>query len=163
MAMSQAAVGKIGTFLREGKKVPKDWGLDSEGRASDDPAAILSGGRVLPFGGHKGAGLAFMLELLTGALAGGLFSFEIGRLDGSGLDPESSKFFLAFDIDVFTDKTRFGERVEELIAYLRPCDSAEDILLPGERGWKTRDLYVQEGIPVHPDILSQLREARISL
>src|SRR5208283_3144831 len=77
MAMSQAAVGKIGTFLREGKKVPADWGLDASGQPSDDPAAILSSRRILPFGEHKGAGLALMMEFLTGALCGGLFSFEI--------------------------------------------------------------------------------------
>lgn len=163
MAMSQAAVGKIGTFLREGKKVPKDWGLDAAGQLSDDPAAILSGGRVLPFGGHKGAGLAFMLELLTGALAGGLFSFEIGRTDESGLDPQSSKFFLAIDIETFTDKRLFSQRVEDLVSYLHSSEPALDILLPGERGWKTRDLYLKQGIPIHQDILQQLRSAGISL
>src|SRR6185369_1596118 len=65
MAMSQAALGKIGTFLREGKPVPAGWGLNARGKPSVDPAAILSSGKVLPFGGHKGAGLAFMMELLT--------------------------------------------------------------------------------------------------
>jgi LDH2 family malate/lactate/ureidoglycolate dehydrogenase len=117
----------------------------------------------LPFGGYKGAGLAFMLELLTGALAGGLFSFEIGRLDGRGLDPESTKFFLAINIEAFTDKTRFGERVEEFVAHLRSCESGLEILLPGDRGWNKREIYLKEGIPVHLDILSQLREAGISL
>src|SRR5258708_7311963 len=65
IAMSQAAVGKIRTFLREGRKVPADWGLDGSGRPSDDPAAILASRSDLPFGGHKCVGLALMMALLT--------------------------------------------------------------------------------------------------
>ena len=70
MAMSQAAVGKIGTYLREGKRVPSGWGLDASGMPTDDPAAILESGLILPMGDHKGAGLALMMELLTGTLSG---------------------------------------------------------------------------------------------
>ena len=116
MAMSQAAMGKIGTFLREGKKVPANWGRDAVGRPTDDPAAILAGKKTLPFGEHKGVGLAFMMELLTGALCGGMFSHEIAQADPSGLDAGSSKLFLALDISAFVDVERFGQRVEDLIA-----------------------------------------------
>src|SRR5690606_23512277 len=41
MAMSQAAVGKVSTWLREGKPVPENWGLDADGKPSSDPGAIL--------------------------------------------------------------------------------------------------------------------------
>lgn len=163
LAMSQAAVGKIGTFLREGKKVPASWGLDASGQPCQDPAAILSSGKVLPFGEHKGAGLALMMELLTAALAGGLFSFEIGRADPSGLDPGSSKLFLALDVQAFTDQQRFAQRVEELLTHLHKAEPGLTITLPGERGWQTREHYLAEGIPIHPDIAVQLRAIGICL
>lgn len=41
MAMSQAAVGKVGTWLREGRAIPDNWGLDATGQPSNDPKAIL--------------------------------------------------------------------------------------------------------------------------
>src|SRR5215469_5409773 len=132
MAMSQAAIGKIGTFLREGKKVPSNWGLDASGKSSEDPAAILASGKVLPFGDHKGAGLAFMIELLTGGLSGGPFSFEIGKADTSGLDPGSSKLFLAIDVEAFIDAVQFRRRVEEFISYLGSAEPGLEIALPGE-------------------------------
>ena len=52
-------------------------------------------------GGHKGTGLALMMELLTAGLSGGFFGHEIVARDRSGLDPDSSKLFVAIDIDTF--------------------------------------------------------------
>jgi LDH2 family malate/lactate/ureidoglycolate dehydrogenase len=163
MAMSQAAVGKIGTYLREGTKVPANWGLDAAGQPSDDPAAILAGGKILPFGDHKGAGLAFMMELLTGALAGGLFSYEIGRADPTGLDPGSSKLFLALDVSAFVDAERFGQRVDDWIAWLHQAEPGLMIMLPGERGWQARERHLAEGIPIHAEIAAQLETIGVRL
>jgi LDH2 family malate/lactate/ureidoglycolate dehydrogenase len=156
MAMSQAAVGKIRTYLREGKSVPDGWGLDSAGRPTNDPAAILGGGKVLPFGDHKGAGLALFMELLTAALSGGLFSYEIAQIDATGLDPGSSKLFLALNLSAFVDPERFSQRVSDLIAWLHDTEPGLAITLPGEHGWQTREKYLAEGIPLHPEIVAQL-------
>jgi LDH2 family malate/lactate/ureidoglycolate dehydrogenase len=164
MAMSQAAVGKVGTYLREEKAVPVGWGLDRSGKPTTDPAEIVASQRFLPMGEHKGAGLAIMMELLTGALAGACLSHEIARLDGSALDPNSSKFFLALRVDAFTEPERFYRKVEDLLRYLREsAEPGQEILYPGERGWRTRDRYLRDGIPIHPQIGSQLREIGMNL
>jgi LDH2 family malate/lactate/ureidoglycolate dehydrogenase len=163
MAMSQAAVGKIATFMREGKKVPANWGLDATGRPCDDPAVIMAGGKVLPFGDHKGAGLALMMELLTGALSGGLLSCETAQADPTGLDPGSSKLFLALDISAFVDAERFGQRVEDLIAWLHQAEPGLTITLPGERGWQARQQNLAEGIPIHTEIVAQLEAIGVRL
>jgi LDH2 family malate/lactate/ureidoglycolate dehydrogenase len=163
MAMSQAAVGKIGTFLREGKKVPAGWGLDGAGQPSNDPAAILAGKKILPFGDHKSVGLALIMELLTGALSGGLFSHEIAQMDSTGLDSGSSKLFLALDISAFVEAERFGERVEDLIAWLRQAEPGLTITLPGERGWRVREHQLADGIPIHAEIVTQLEAMGVHL
>jgi LDH2 family malate/lactate/ureidoglycolate dehydrogenase len=164
MAMSQAAVGKVGTYLREGRAAPKNWGLDSAGQPTSDPAAIMASRKFLPMGGHKGAGLALMMELLTGALSGGLFSHEIERLDKTALDPNASKLFLALDVEAFVERERFLARVEDLLAYLHEAEEPGcRVLYPGERGWQTRKRYLAEGIPIHPEIAAQLRAAGIAL
>ncbi len=157
MAMSQAAVGKIGTYLREGKKVPPGWGLDSSGQPTDDPAAILSSRKLAPLGEHKGSGLALMMELLTGALAGALLSQEIGHADSTGLDPNSTKLFLALDVAAFVDKDRFAERVQDFLNYLQSAEPGLAVSYPGERGWQTRQRYLAEGIPIHSEIAAQLK------
>jgi LDH2 family malate/lactate/ureidoglycolate dehydrogenase len=163
MAMSQAAVGTVGTYLREGKPAPANWGLDANGNPTDDPAAILASGKLLPFGDHKGAGLALMLELLTGALAGGLFSFEVFQREKTGLDPDSSKLFIALDVQAFVDQERFAQRVDDLLAWLRDAEPGLSVTYPGERGWQTRDQNLRDGVPIHREIVEQLRVVGVML
>ena len=61
---------------REGKRFPGPWALDAAGRPTDDPAALFADppGTLLPVGGtdhgHKGYGLALMVEALTQGLGG---------------------------------------------------------------------------------------------
>lgn len=163
IAMSQASYGKIGTYRREGKKVPPGWGLDAAGQPTDDPAAILANRRLLPMGDHKGAGLALMIELLTGALAGGMLSQEIAAADATGQDADSSKLFLAIDVGSLGERDGFARRVEAMLTYLRSADPAATIKIPGERGWQTRARYLAEGIPIHPGILAELEAVGVHL
>lgn len=164
MAMSQAAVGKVATWLREGKAVPGGWGLDAQGRPTEDASAILQGA-VLPMGGHKGAGLALMIELMTAALGAGLFDHELRAHDPSGLDSESTKLFVALDVEAFTDLAAFRERTAHLKAWLdsHAGSETEPFLFPGERGWTQRAQNLAEGVPLHPDIVEQLKAAGVLL
>ena len=97
------------------------------------------------------------MELLTGALAGALLSHEIGLQDSSGLDPNSTKFFLALDVESFIDRERFAQRVQDLLAFIESAEPGLAITYPGERGWETRDRFLIEGIPIHADIAAQLK------
>lgn len=163
MAMSQAALGKVGTYVREGKPVPENWGLDANGDPTNDPAAILSSGRLLPFGDHKGAGLALMMELLTGALAGAMLSQEVVRLESSGLDSNTTKLFIALDVEAFVYKERFVQRIDDLLNYLRETEPGLTLTFPGERGWETRDINLRDGVPIHRDIAEQLKTIGVVL
>jgi len=163
MAMSQAAVGKVVTWLREGKPIPAGWGVDASGKPTDDGKAILQGA-VTPMGDHKGAGLALMIQLMTAALAGGLLDHELRNHDTTGLDSESSKLFLALDVEAFVDPAVFRDRVKTLLGWLKAQPaSAEAFLFPGQRGWTERKHNLTEGVPVHPDIVAQLAQAGIAL
>lgn len=158
MAMSQAAVGKVGTWLREGKPLPESWGIDAEGKATTDASAILKGA-VLPMGEHKGAGLAVMFELLTAALAGAAFSNEIFTRDQSGTDPNATKIFIALNVEAFIEPENFQQRVAHLLTYL--AHEAAPFQYPGERGWKAKQKNIAEGIPVHAEIIAQLASVGI--
>jgi len=166
IAMSQAAVGKIETYRRQGKKAPLDWGLDSAGKPTDDPAAILASRKFLPMGGHKGAGLALMLEMLTSVLAGGAICHEMARTDTSGADALGSKLFLAIHPEAFGDRQRFEQRGDDLLDYLRSSvaeGSGEAIYYPGQHGWQTRDRYLAEGIPLDPQTIADLAGIGVKL
>ena len=70
MATSAIALGKVRVAGLKGEDVPPGCLFDAEGRPTNDPGVIASGGSLGPFGGHKGSGLAYICELLGGALAG---------------------------------------------------------------------------------------------
>lgn len=160
MAMSQAAVGKVATWQREGQTAPEGWGLDAMGQPSNDPQAILAGA-VLPFGGHKGAGLALVMELLTAALAGGAFGHEIVAGDRSGLDPDSCKLFIALNPEAFGGTETLHQRVDDSLQYL--AQYAAPFTWPGQRGWAAREANLQHGVPIHPEIVAQLAAAGVQL
>ena len=73
MATSVIAMGKVRVAKNKGEQVAEDILLDSDGKPSTDPNVMYSDppGAVMPFGGHKGGGLALMNELLAGILSGG--------------------------------------------------------------------------------------------
>ena len=60
----------------EGHDLPRPAGLDPQSEPSTDPNAILETRSLLPFGEHKGAAIAFMVEVLGAALAGGTLSVD---------------------------------------------------------------------------------------
>ena len=158
MAMSQAAVGKVGTWLREGKSLPGNWGIDAQGNPTNDAKAIL-GGAVLPMGEHKGAGLAVMFELLTAALAGAAFTQQIRSNDTSGLDPLASKIFIALNPEAFLEPGELQQHAATFIAYLKA--DAAPFSYPGERGWQTRDKQLITGVEIHQEIAQQLNSVDV--
>ena len=70
-----AARGHILLAAREGRDIPEGWALDSQGRPTTDAKEALDGS-LLPMGGHKGIGIAMMVECLAGALAATAASLE---------------------------------------------------------------------------------------
>ena len=70
--------------------------------------------RFCPLVSIKAAGLALMLELLTAALAGGAFGNEIEASDRSGIDPDSSKLFIALNPEAFGGREVLAGRVGRL-------------------------------------------------
>ena len=73
MDMATAAYAWFGVLEAKtaGKNIPKGVAMDSKGRDTVDPNAVLDGGALKVFdGSHKGSALALMVELLAGPLVG---------------------------------------------------------------------------------------------
>nr|WP_205928500.1 Ldh family oxidoreductase [Rhizobium leguminosarum] len=76
-ATSSMSNGDLRIAAREGHSIPMGTGIDASGALSDSPSDILNGGALLPFGGHKGAAVSPMVEVLASALTGGQFSAQV--------------------------------------------------------------------------------------
>ena len=135
MATASMAMGEVQVAKREGHKVPLGTGLTKDGKETTDPGQIADGGVLLPFGGHKGSGIAMMVELLAGALVGDNFSFETAAKDNNdGGPPSGGEFILAISPDKISG-SGWDKHADE---FFKKMSSMEGVRLPGERRHKNR-------------------------
>ncbi|TKK25127.1 lactate dehydrogenase [Pseudomonas sp. CFBP13528] len=155
LATSAIAHGDVQIAARKGERLPLGTGVDSLGQPTQDPKAILEGGALLPFGGHKGSALSMMVELLAAALTGGNFSFEFDWSNHPGArTPWTGQLLIVID-PAKTAGQGFAERSQELV---RQMHAAGLRRLPGDRRHRTRVKSLQEGIVLEVQVLQQLRE-----
>jgi delta1-piperideine-2-carboxylate reductase len=151
-ASAAMARGEIMIAARDGYTLPAGVGIDSAGKPSTDPAAVLQGAQ-LPFGGYKGSAIALMVELLSGGLIGQPFSVEAGEEDNNdGGPPRGGVLLLAMDPGRFGDShgwlthsERFFERYAKL----------EGVRLPGDRRAKNRERIDRQGTALPADLWQQ--------
>ncbi|RYX91803.1 MAG: Ldh family oxidoreductase [Comamonadaceae bacterium] len=166
MALSVAAGGRIRVAAKNGEKIPADWLVDSEGRPTDDPNALTSGGALLPLG-YKGYGLAVFGEILCGALTGSRMLSEIPAwFKDTSRDIGNGHIHIAIDISKFVEPRAFKERVDVMVGMLKATPLMPDvreILMPGERAWRTQQAQEKDGIPVPEPVAADLRRLAVSL
>lgn len=143
MATSAWSHGDIQIARREGRALPPGVGVDRDGNPTTDPGAVLDGGALLPFGGHKGSALSMMIELLGAALTGGKFSTEVDWSGHPGaVVPHTGQFFLVLD-PARAGGLPFTGRAAGFAATLRAAGLG---LLPGERRHRNRARSEEHGI-----------------
>jgi LDH2 family malate/lactate/ureidoglycolate dehydrogenase len=134
MAMSCVARGKIRVYDKMNKEIPLGWATDSEGNDTTDPKKALEGS-LLPIGGHKGYGLAMVVDMLCGVLSGGKISSEIETMFKATIPSDLGHFIAIIDPSKLINMDFFITRVEnwfdEIKASPKRAGFAE-ILIPGE-------------------------------
>ncbi len=151
-ATSRIALGKVREARARGDQVPAASIIDAAGRPSTDPGALLDAprGALLPFGEHKGYGLALVCELLAGALTGG------GVVSGVPFEEtliENNMLSIVLEPDRLPGGARLAAEVAEAVAYLKaspPADPALPVLVAGEPEAASRAARLAGGIPVAP-------------
>ena len=142
-ASAAMARGEVMLAAREGRSLPPGTGIDAAGQPTTDPAAVLKGA-LLPFGGHKGSGIALMIELLAGALIGQPFSVEAAEADNKdGGPPRGGILMLALDPARFGDPENWLGHGEAFLARLAALDG---VRLPGDRRAANRRRIATEGV-----------------
>ena len=145
---SASARGEIMLHQRDGEPIPQGWAIDVDGRPTTDPDAGLAGAQ-LPFGGYKGAGIALMVELLTGALIGDVFSFEADAIDrDDSVGCIGGHFMLAIDpLGCVDHGDRAGQlaHAEKLFEEILSQDGTR---LPADRRYAARERTATEGVVI---------------
>lgn len=169
MATSIVSRGKLELYSRQREKIPLGWAVNQKGKGTDDPDLVLenmknrSGGGLLPlggegelFGGHKGYGLSLLVELLTGGLSLGNFSYETYNKQGG-----ISFFFMAIDLNIFGDAESIKKHINKLLVKIKNSEKAENcerICIHGEKEHEKRKENILKGIMLDDPTIETLNE-----
>ena len=165
ISSSITANGPSMRLMKEGKRAPGVWFVDSEGNGSDDPAVayVTPKGALLPLGGmdagHKGFGLGLMIESMTAGLTG------FGRADppqGWG----ANVFVQVIDPEAFGGRAALERQTDHLrdISHAsKPRPGVERVRLPGEGGLARKRKQLADGVALHETIMPALNPIAIQL
>jgi uncharacterized oxidoreductase len=161
MATSKVAFGKIKVARNKGRPAPEGALLDSAGQPTTDPTVMFAEpvGALLPFGEHKGYGLALMCDLLAGALAGGGTNRPETQISDTIIN---SMLSIVIDPAAMTNAAGWQAEADALCDWVKssPARAGYDgVMVPGEPERRTRAERERSGIPLDRNTWQQLLEA----
>jgi LDH2 family malate/lactate/ureidoglycolate dehydrogenase len=175
MATSTVPIGKAEVYNRLEKPLPTGWAVDDTGSPTTSASRFLTGlkqktgGGLTPLGGegeslggHKGYGLAFLVDILCGVLAGAAYADLVYPMDATGkpLPSQIGHFFGAWRVDAFRPLEDFKAAMDDLQQRLKEtpkADSQNRIYVHGEKEYETAAVRSQRGIPLNPKVFADLR------
>jgi LDH2 family malate/lactate/ureidoglycolate dehydrogenase len=165
MATSIVPIGRVTVYDKAGKPIPEGWGIDSEGKITTDPKEVLDGGALMPLGGtdllrgYKGYGLALLVDIFSGVLAGSAFGTDVAQ--PSNNQPSGvGHFFAAIRIDAFRSPEEFSQDMDKLIRMMKDSPKAvgqERIYIQGEKEFEMAERRQSEGIPLLETVVDSLK------
>jgi LDH2 family malate/lactate/ureidoglycolate dehydrogenase len=160
--------GKLERLDRDGLSMSPGWAVDPRGQSTTDIPAVVSGLQaregyaLLPlggfgerYGGHKGYGLATVIELFCGPLAGALWGRQVYGPTGAGL----GHFFLCGRVDFFRPIDEFQAESNQMFDELRASPKAQGrdrIMVAGEREYEVEQDRLENGIPLAAAVVDDL-------
>jgi len=148
MGTSAFMMTELALRERLGQLLPEGVAIDPAGKPTRDPSAAKRGA-LLPFGAHKGYGLALMVQAL-GVLAG-------SALD---VDRDNGYLFLVLKPDLLRPLDAFKREMTELIERVKATPrqpGIEEIRIPSEQAFRNRPRLLREGIEIDKAVYEALR------
>lgn len=157
IATSMIAQGKMLDYRLKHQELEPGWAVDKDGMPTTDPdkAEYLT-----PFGGHKGYGLAVLVDIMSALLAGGVFGTDVpDQYHNSDVCNQISDCFIALKIDRLRDTGEFRQAVDSYIDYLHsvPAVEGQKIYFPGEIEQINKARCMDEGLLLPEDLVEQLK------
>lgn len=150
MATSTIALGKVRVAYNKGVPVAPGRLIDHSGQPTTDPKVMFEEpkGAQTAFGEHKGWALAFVAEILGGALTGGPRS---GVTPGEKHGLVNGMFSIVMEPGRLIDGGGFDAAVAQLTDWVKASPAAnpdEPVLVPGEPERASREARGRDGIPI---------------
>ena len=159
IAISMAARAKIRAAATRGVPIPETWATDRDGKPTTDAKAALDG-FLLPIGGHKGYGLALIVDLFAGLLSGAAYLTHVKSWQDSPEEPQNlGHFFILIDTARLGSAEWLASRMADFAGILHAtpaADPARPVLTPGEMEMRSFHRQMREGIVLDAALLDRL-------
>lgn len=153
MATSIVARGNVIQARRDGVAIPEGWAIGPDGRPTTDAALALEGA-MLPMAGHKGIGLAMMVECLAGALSG-VEDADDAKAGRGGYSGNASAFLFVLNPERLIGRAAFDAGMRRwLDRYLG--QAGPQARYPGQRQADCERERRISGIPVPDSVIGEL-------
>lgn len=164
MSTATVAGGKVYAARTRGERIPDTWLVGADGKPTIDPSGYPDVGALQPAAGHKGYGIALLIETLSGVLSGAAFTWRVGTwMWDDGTRPTNhGAAFIAIDANLVMPAAEFARRMETLVDEIHQApraDGVDRLFVPGEMEWERHTLAMKEGIRLPPDVVGSLEEA----
>jgi LDH2 family malate/lactate/ureidoglycolate dehydrogenase len=172
MASTTVTRGKVEIYEREKKPLPPGWAVGTDGLSAQDPVKLLDdmlrqkGGGLLPlggegesFGGHKGYGLAVMVDILTALCSGGTFGRSVK--DSEITSARVCHFFMALRLDIFRPAEEFKRDMSRMLHELNSLKAAEGasrVYYAGQKEQEAEALSNVKGVALGEGVWETLRK-----
>jgi LDH2 family malate/lactate/ureidoglycolate dehydrogenase len=152
VATTTVAGNRILLARKRGTSIPPDWALDAQGVPTTDPERA-SLDHLQWFGAHKGYGLGFLVEVLSGVLTDSSFGrTHVSRSHVLGKDRVAKGYlFLTLDPARILPPGEFERRTDALIRDVhaaQPAPGVERVMVPGEIENRRREERMAHGVPL---------------
>jgi ureidoglycolate dehydrogenase (NAD+) len=160
IALSAVAAGKIYAMKALGQPIPPNWITDADGLPTSDAKDWPHSGSMVPMAGHKGYGIALLIEVLAGVLTGaGVLGEVKSWIWNSDQVSRLGQAFMVINVGEIIPIGVFKHRVDEVIREIRQspkAKGAERVYAPGEIEWEKREDALKNGIPLPEQVLADL-------
>ncbi len=172
LATTTAANGKLEILQRKNLQTPTGWVQDKDGKASNDPHALKTGGALLPLGGdrdhgsHKGYALGAVVDIFSALLSGANYAPWVppfpayvpmpAQQPGKGI----GHFLGAMRIDAFRPADDFKKSMDHWIQGFRNAKTVageEKVLVPGDPEREFEKIRIKKGIPLLKQVIDDLQ------
>ncbi|NIZ40085.1 Ldh family oxidoreductase [Entomospira entomophila] len=168
MATTNVTRGAVEIKLRNGDPIPDGWAIDKDGKTPTNAKQFLADlldlqGGLLPLGGsssgHKGYGLAMMVDILTSLLSGG--DFGINVRDTTDTAACVNHFFLVIDIKQFRDIDAFKQDMDSYLTMMldtKRADPLKPIYYAGQIPYEKLQTAKKEGVSILSSVYGELQQ-----
>ncbi len=160
ISLSNVAGGKLLLAGKKGEKIPTNWATDKNGRPTDDPDEAFAG-FLLPLGGHKGLGLSYVVDILSGLITGGAFQHSLKSMYKHPDDPSlTGHFMIVINPLILMSQEEMQARMAEFYRTIKASpmwDASQEMMLPGEIEHRTALSRLQTGLPIPTALYDDLK------